>query len=503
MTPKEVLKSYFGYDSFRPMQNEIIDTILQKKDTLAVMPTGGGKSLCYQVPAMIFTGLTLVISPLIALMQDQASSLQQLGIPALFLNSSLDWDTYKANMFAVSQKKTKTLFLAPESFTAERIINLLSKVSIDLIVIDEAHCISEWGHDFRPEYRELSFLRHHFPKATILALTATATHQVRRDIIENLGMQKGKVFVGSFNRPNIFLEVVPKKEPLMQLLAFLYAHKNESGIVYCFSRKQVDSVTSVLQRDGYNAQRYHAGLSDEERTKNLENFLEDKTKIIVATVAFGMGIDKGNVDFVVHFDLPKSLEQYYQEIGRAGRDGRKAHALLLYSGSDAHKIRYFFQDKTEHQRILAENQLGNMVSFASNSLCRRKFLLSYFGEVENKKKSYCCDVCNGVQTKTSVDITGMAKIFLATVIQTGEKYGAGYLVQILQGDFDERIRENRHHKITAWGKGKNYEKTQWYSLIEQLLDMGFIKKINKYGVLHITNEGKKALLSSEPILVTV
>ena len=333
-TSEEILKNVFGYDEFRLFQKEIIDCVLQRKDTLAVLPTGGGKSLCYQVPALIFEGLTVVVSPLISLMHDQICGLETVGIKAAALNSSLDWEKYADNIRRIKNGEVKILYVSPETLASDRCKELLSSIKVDCITIDEAHCISEWGHDFRPEYRQLAGIRKLIPDAVCLALTATATEKVRSDIKKMLKLKSAKEFVASFNRKNIFLEVKEKQKPFEQASDFLKDHKGESGIIYCFSRKQADTLSVQLSVLGYNAKPYHAGLSDELRQKTQNDFINDDIEIIVATVAFGMGINKPNVRFVIHFDLPKSIEQYYQEIGRAGRDGKPAHALLLFSGAD-------------------------------------------------------------------------------------------------------------------------------------------------------------------------
>ena len=330
-TPESILKITFGYDTFKPLQREIIANVQARRDTLVIMPTGGGKSLTYQVPALLFDGLTIVVSPLIALMKDQVEQLTALGVPALFLNSSLAPEDYQQNMDLVKRGLIKLLYVAPETLLTARLSSLLSGLQVDLFAIDEAHCISEWGHDFRPEYRQLVGVRRRFPSAVCMALTATATPRVRKDIASTLGFSQSNEFVASFNRENLFIEVTPKRDPVSQTLRFLENFKEQSGIIYCFSRKQVDELSATLARYGYSVRPYHAGLEDHERRNNQEAFIRDNAQIIVATIAFGMGINKPNVRFVIHFDLPKSIESYYQEIGRAGRDGLSAHCLLLYN----------------------------------------------------------------------------------------------------------------------------------------------------------------------------
>ena len=350
-TPASILKDTFGYDTFRPNQREVIENILARKDTLAVMPTGGGKSLCYQIPALLFPGLTVVVSPLIALMKDQVEQLRAAGVPALFLNSSLSPEAYQENMAYVASGAVKLLYVAPETLLTQRIFALLDGLTVDLLTIDEAHCISEWGHDFRPEYRQLVEVRRRYPQAVCLALTATATPRVRGDIKTSLGFSGSNEFIASFNRENLYIEVLPKSDPLKQTLRFLERFKDQSGIIYCFSRRQVDDLAAHLAERGFSVRPYHAGLQDDERRRNQEAFIREDVQIMVATIAFGMGINKPNVHFVLHYDLPKSIEGYYQEIGRSGRDGLPAHCLLLYSYSDVAKQRYFIDQKEGTERL--------------------------------------------------------------------------------------------------------------------------------------------------------
>lgn len=477
--------------------------MLAKRDTLAVMPTGGGKSLCYQVPALLFPGLTLVVTPLIALMQDQVAQLDAAGVPALLLNSSLEWDDYKKNMDLIRSGNIKLLYIAPESLVTARVQELLSSVRVDCLTIDEAHCISEWGHDFRPEYRKISEIRELFPNSVCLALTATATEQIRRDIKKNLRLSDPAEYVASFDRKNIFLEVIPKKNPVHQILSFLSEHPDESGIVYCFSRKQVDDLTNELRSRGYSVLPYHAGLSDTERSSNQERFLRDDVRIMVATVAFGMGINKPNVRFVIHFDLPKSLEQYYQEIGRAGRDGEPATALLLYSFGDTRKIRFFMEDKSVAETKKAEAHLKAMTAYAEARSCRRTILLGWFGETYAPKvpeitnpasgiESSCCDICSrGVPS--DVNVTVPVQKVLSCIIRTGERFGAAYVIDILLGSRQKRIVENGHNKLSTWGIGRELEKEDWFELVRVLLENGYLTKDDEYGVLSLTTEARDAL----------
>lgn len=504
-----ILKNVFGYSEFRPMQQEIIASVLSGRDTLAVMPTGGGKSLCYQIPALLFGGITVVISPLISLMQDQVSSLVENGVNALFLNSTLEWEDYIGAVRRIKAGDVKLLYLSPEALAAQRTQDILHDCSVPVscITVDEAHCVSEWGHDFRPDYMEISAVRKQFKGAVCLALTATATAHVREDIAANLHMNEPQVFIAGFNRANIFLEVRAKRDALGEVKECLEKHKDESGIIYCFSRKQVDKLTEQLSASGYSVLNYHAGLSDDERKEHQTQFIRDRVRIMVATLAFGMGIDKPNVRFVIHYDLPKSLEEYYQEIGRAGRDGLASHALLLYNAADAHKIRYFFEESSDSGN--SERLLQAMLGYASARTCRRHFLLSYFGEryipagLETAADSYsspfpCCDICNSSGTPLE-DVTVLAQKFMSCIYRTQSRYGAAYIIDVLLGSKQKRILENRHHEISTWGIGKELSKDDWFTLADSLLIAGFIEKYGDYNVLKVTAAGKQALAARAKI----
>ena len=510
---KKLLKQYYGYKDFRPGQKEIMDSIIAGKDTLAIMPTGGGKSLCYQIPSLLFSGLTVVVSPLIALMEDQVQSLDSVGIPSLFLNSSLEWEDYLYNMNLIRKGDIKLLYVAPETLVTERIQSLLSQVEVSCLTIDEAHCISEWGHDFRPEYRRIAEIRELFPKAVCLALTATATETVRQDIVKTLQLGKNRgfnQFVASFNRENIFLDVISKagttKKTVKGIklsradeltLDFVTSHSRESGIIYCFSRKKVDELSNLLTVAGFSVLPYHAGLSDQVRSKNQAAFVQDDVKIIVATLAFGMGINKPNVRYVIHYDLPKSIEQYYQEIGRAGRDGLPATALLLYSYGDTKKISFFIEEKPPKEQIIAEEQLKKMVQYAECPTCKREFLLNHFGEKLNEEKKSenpeeCCTSC---QKKDSllVDVTIPCQKLMSAILRTKERFGAHYVIDVLLGSKQKKVLDNNHQELSVFGIGLEYAKTDWLNITQLLIAEGYLEKSEDYNVLSLTENGKKVL----------
>ena len=500
LTPQSILKKTFGYDTFRPLQREVIENVLNKRDTLAVMPTGGGKSLCYQIPALLFDGLTVVVSPLIALMKDQVEQMHAAGVPALFLNSTLSPEAYQDNMQSVRQGQTRLLYLAPETLLTARIFDLLASVRVDCFTIDEAHCISEWGHDFRPEYRQLVDVRRRFPGAVCLALTATATPRVRIDIKSSLGFSASNEFVASFNRDNLYIEVMPKSDALIQTVKFLERFKEQSGIIYCFSRKQVDELAEYLTRKGYSVRPYHAGLEDDQRRLNQEAFIRDDVQIIVATIAFGMGINKPNVRFVIHYDLPKSVENYYQEIGRAGRDGLPAHCLLLYSYGDAAKLKYFINQKADGERRVSNQHLDAMVSYAEDEVnCRRKPLLTYFGEPYTLENCNNCDNCNA-EAPILEDITIPAQKFLSCVRRTGERFGAGHVVDVLLGSKNEKVLKNEHDKLSTYGIGKELAQKQWMHLSRQLAQLGYLKQDGEFHTLSLTPAALEALRNRTKIL---
>ena len=495
---RHVLKSVFGYDDFRPLQADIIANILAGNDSMVVMPTGGGKSLCYQIPALVFDGLTIVISPLISLMKDQIEQLHQLGVSAAVLNSSLSETEYRRNAALVKSNKARLLYLAPEALLKPNMLALLSEVKIECLAIDEAHCISQWGHDFRPEYRQLINARANFPRAVCVTLTATATPRVRDDIRTSLQMLDGREFLASFNRENLFIQIVPKDDPRNQTLRFVRKFEKQSGIIYCFSRKQVESLYEILRANGFAARPYHAGLTDRERSRNQEAFIRDDVQIIVATIAFGMGIDKPNVRFVLHYDLPKNIESYYQEIGRAGRDGLNSHCLLLFSYADVQKIKYFIDQKSPAEKRAANIHLAALLRLAESEVCRRIPLLNYFGEEYREEKCGTCDNCLA-EKKEKLDLTIAAQKFLSCVKRTGEKFGSGHIIDVLRGSKAEKVLRFGHQKLSTYGIGAEYSKRQWQQLSRQFLHQGFLSQDMEFGSLKLTDDGWNVLRGSREV----
>jgi ATP-dependent DNA helicase RecQ len=498
---QSILKEVFGFANFWPLQEKIIAHILERQDALVVMPTGGGKSLCYQIPGMIFDGLTIVVSPLISLMKDQVDQIKEYGVPALFLNSTLSTAEYRENVTKLRGNQVKLLYLAPEALLAPRTLALLADLKVDCLAIDEAHCISQWGHDFRPEYRQLAEVRTAFPAACCVALTATATPRVREDIRQSLNIDDHNEFIGSFNRPNLFLEVVPKNEPLDQVLDLLERYPNESGIIYCATRRQTEELHAHLQKNGYACRPYHAGLSEAERTENQERFRRDDIRIIVATIAFGMGINKPNVRFVIHYDLPGSIDNYYQEIGRAGRDGLPAHCLLLFSYGDLQKVQYFIGQKAEREQRVAQILLSQLLGFAETDLCRRVPLLNYFGETDVPERCGMCDNCRlGSEEKTLVDLTLPAQQFLSCVKRTDEIFGAGHIIDVLRGSNSQKILKFGHERLSTYGIGTAYSAKQWRHLARQLTQKGLLLYDYKHGSLKLTPKAWEVLRGKQPFL---
>jgi ATP-dependent DNA helicase RecQ len=504
MTPLSILRQHFGYRSFRLKQEAIIHSVLEKKDTFVLMPTGGGKSLCYQIPALIFDGLTVVISPLIALMKDQVDALRLNGIEAAYLNSTQTYQEQETILTRIKENKLKLLYLAPEKLLngdkGAPFLDMLMTFNISLIAIDEAHCISHWGHDFRPEYLTLARLKKALPDVPVIALTATADRLTQKDILEKLELKDPSLFVSSFNRANICYTVVPKRDSFEKLLAFLEPRKDESGIIYCLSRKSTENLSEDLVREGYQALPYHAGMEREQRARHQEMFQRDEVKIIVATIAFGMGIDKSNVRYVVHMDLPKNIESYYQETGRAGRDGLSSEALLFYSAGDLIKMKRFAKaDKNPEQSKVFLKKLEEMGRFGELKSCRRKYLLNYFDE---EAPDYCgnCDVC---LSRTEVyDGTGFAEKVLTAVRDVQERFGAGYIINFLWGSTAAQITEE-HKALQSYGSGSDTSKHDWHTIVYGLIAGGYLLKTSgMYPLLKISEKGWKVLSGEERVLLS-
>ena len=499
---KSTLKNIFGYDEFKSHQEVIINNILNKNDTLVIMPTGSGKSICYQIPAIIFNGLTIVISPLISLMKDQVEQLKNVGVPAAFLNSSLEFDDYKSIISKIVNNQIKLLYLAPETLLKERILSILIRANIDCFAIDEAHCISHWGHDFRPEYRKLIEARSNFPQSVCVALTATATPRVQKDIKDSLGFSKSGEFVASFNRNNLFIRIVQKKNPLSQIIQFINKYPDQSGIIYCFSRNQVDELYIHLKNNGLKVLPYHAGLTSKERVDNQELFIKDDIQIIIATIAFGMGINKPNIRFIIHYDIPKNIESYYQEIGRAGRDGLKAYCLMLFSYKDIGKIKYFINQKSDTEKKIATVQLNALLGFAETDLCRRIPMLKYFGEDYTKDNCGMCDNCID-SPKQLIDITIPAQKFLSCVKRTGEVFGAHHIIDVLRGSKAKKVLQKEHNKLSTYGIGMEYSKNQWLHLSRQFIQKGLLIQDSEHGSLKLTKKTYDVFNSLEIVMGTI
>ncbi len=499
------LKKHFGYDVFRPLQEEIVRDALAERDVFALMPTGGGKSLCFQLPALLREGLTIVVSPLIALMKDQVDALQASGVAATFLNSSLNGTEARARLRGLYNGEFRLLYVAPERLMLEGFLEKAQNWNIAQIAIDEAHCISEWGHDFRPEYRELKKLRTLLPNVPTMALTATATTRVREDILKQLKLRDPQIYVASFDRPNLTYRVVPKATPYDQLRTFLEARPQESGIVYCASRKSADSLSRKLNEDGIPAKPYHAGLESDERGRHQEMFLRDDVRVITATIAFGMGINKPNVRFVVHHDLPKNIESYYQETGRAGRDGLPSECVLLFSAADVVKQTRFIEEKSENEATLAREQLRQMVHYAEARECRRTTLLRYFGEERPNEPCGGCDNC--LTPRETFDGTIAAQKFLSCVhrvrAKSGFSFGLNHIVEVLTGADTEAVRSRGHNEISTYGIGKDLKRDAWQSIGRELLRLGLVEVASgKFATLELTGAGMTALRERTSITLT-
>ena len=505
MQPKEALKKYFGYDEFRSLQQEIIDDALAGRDVFALLPTGGGKSLCFQLPALLRDGVTIVVSPLIALMKDQVDALRTSGIAATFLNSTLGANEARERFRGLHRNEFRLLYVAPERLMMETFLESALNWNIAQIAIDEAHCISEWGHDFRPEYRELKKLRTQFPDVPIMALTATATRRVRDDIVKQLKLRQPRSYVASFNRPNLTYRVAAKSSAYQQVRDFVQARPNESGIIYCASRKSTDALADKLTRDGIKALPYHAGMESKERTRNQEAFLRDDARVITATIAFGMGINKPNVRYVIHHDLPKNIEGYYQETGRAGRDGLPSECVLLFSVGDVVKQRRFIEEKSESEQRIAHEQLRTMVAYAETRECRRATLLRYFGEDFSQGSCNGCDNC--LEPRETFDGTIAAQKFLSCVHRVEAKQGFGFglnhIVEVLVGGTNEAIERRGHDQLSTFGIGKDLPREQWQKIGRELLRLGLVEAApGKFATLSVTDAGMTALRKRTPITLT-
>ena len=498
---RDLLRSVFGYDDFRPYQADIIANILARRDTLAVMPTGSGKSVCYQLPALLFDGLTVVVSPLIALMQDQVTQLQELGVPAAFLNSTLDYDSYLQTANRVRAGEIKLLYTSPETLVRAETRVLLDRSQVACLAIDEAHCISQWGHDFRPEYRQLLPVRQRYPAAVCVAFTATATQRVQADIKTTLGFRDENTFIASYNRENLFLEVRPRLNGPAQTIAFLEAHRDQSGIIYCSTRRGVDELAIRLQAQGWPVLPYHAGMDDATRRHNQELFSRDKVPIMVATIAFGMGINKSNVRFVLHYNLPESLEHYYQEIGRAGRDGLRADCLLLYSRSDLITRSALIDGGAAAEQPGRRARLQAMARYAEARECRRPPLLSYFGETFHPDACGFCDNCLAARTEVEkIDATAAARKFLACIVRTGQMFGVSRIVDILRGSRSAETLSRRHDRLPEYGTGQEHPAAEWRRLADEFIRLGLLEQDMEHGSLRLTPRGQAALDGAEVLV---
>jgi ATP-dependent DNA helicase RecQ len=500
----EALKKYFGFDKFKGDQEKIIQNLLDGKDTFVLMPTGGGKSLCYQLPSLLMEGTAIVISPLIALMKNQVDFISQLSEhegTARYLNSSLNkaaTDQVKADIQAGI---TKLLYVAPESLTKEENVDFLKTVKISFYAVDEAHCISEWGHDFRPEYRRIRPIVNDIGQAPIIALTATATDKVCSDIKKNLGILDAKEFKSSFNRPNLYYEVRPKtKDVDKDIIKFIKQHPGKSGIIYCLSRKKVEELAAILRANDIKAAAYHAGLDSPTRTQTQDDFLMENIDVIVATIAFGMGIDKPDVRFVIHYDIPKSLEGYYQETGRAGRDGGEGICLAFYSSKDLDKLEKFMEGKPVAEQDIGRQLLVETAAYAETSVCRRKMLLHYFGEVYEKENCGNCDNC--LHPKTKIEAKDELVTVLKVIQLIKENFRSDYVIDFIVGKETEEILAHKHHELEEFGVGEDKDEKIWNPVIRQALLMGYLKKeVENYGLLKITSAGKKFMKNPQSFMI--
>jgi len=496
------LKQYFGYDSFRGKQEEVIQSILDGRDTFVIMPTGAGKSLCYQLPAVIMEGTALVISPLIALMKNQVDQLQAFGIEAGYLNSSMNRGDYEGVKHKVLSQQLKLLYVAPESLVKEEFIDFLKQARISFVAVDEAHCISEWGHDFRPEYRRIREMIGHIGNVPVIGLTATATPKVRADIMQNLQIADANVFLTSFNRPNLYYEVRPKvnnNHATTEIIRYIKSHPGKSGIVYCLSRRKVEENAEILNVNGIKAVPYHAGLDSSTRSRHQDMFLNEDVQVVVATIAFGMGIDKPDVRFVIHYDVPKSIESYYQETGRAGRDGLEGNCVLFYDFNDIVKLEKFMKDKPVSERESGKHLLYEMAAFAESGTCRRKLMLHYFGEYFDEAD--CNGMCDNHRfPKEKFDAENEVSLALSAVKGVNEKFGQSHLINILRGSNNQQINFYDHEQLPSYGKGEKLNDREWKSIFNQLIVYDYlIKDIDNYGVIRLAEKGNEYLAKPGPI----
>ncbi|WP_341990240.1 DNA helicase RecQ [Azorhizobium sp. AG788] len=501
--PKDVLRHVFGYDSFRGPQAEIVQHLVEGGDALVLMPTGGGKSLCYQVPALVRPGTGIIISPLIALMHDQVQALRQLGVRAAALNSALQPGEARQVERAFALGELDMLYVAPERLFTDSFQTLLQGARIALFAIDEAHCVSQWGHDFRPEYRQLTMLHERFPSVPRIALTATADGPTRREIVERLGLENGRVFLSSFDRPNIRYRIAPKANPKAQLRAFLDEHVDEAGIIYCMSRAKVEQTADTLNAEGRTALRYHAGLDAETRARNQDRFIKEEGVVMVATIAFGMGIDKPDVRFVVHLDLPKSIEAYYQETGRAGRDGLPSEALLLYGVEDVAKLIQFVEasDAPEARKRVERQKLDALLGLCETASCRRQVLLSYFEETLPEPCGNC-DTC--LEPVKTFDGTQVVQKLLSCVYRTGERFGAGHVIDVLLGVGNDRALKLGHDKISTFGIGKDLSRDEWRAVVRQVVALGLLQvDVEGHGGLSLSAECRPVLRGERTVQLKV
>ena len=497
-----VLFDVFGYNQFRDGQEKVINELISGRDALVVMPTGGGKSLCFQIPALVREGICIVVSPLISLMKDQVDTLQACGVPAAYLNSSLSYQDQNNIVNALHRGELKLLYVAPERLLRPDFIARLQHLPINLFAIDEAHCISSWGHDFRPEYAQLGHLKEHFPQVPLAALTATADHATQQDILQRLNLQDPLIEVRSFDRPNIEYLLIEKYRPLSQLFNYLDQHKDESGIIYCTSRKRTEEIAQKLAAKGFNSRCYHAGLPLEERQTVQDLFIKDEVDIVVATVAFGMGIDKPNVRFVVHYEIPKNIESYYQETGRAGRDGLPAQAMLFYDPADPARIRSLLEKNPNQEQLRIElHKLNTMVAFAEAQTCRRRVVLNYFGEYSPKACGNC-DIC--LDPPQSYDATVDAQKILSCVYRTGQYFGITHVVEVLRGAQTARVKSLGHDQLSTFGIGKDKSTEHWFSIARQLIHCGLLmQNLTRGSALQLTEAARSVLKADQTLMLAV